>query len=523
VTREPNHPAPRTPAAPPAQRRSSRETARRGARRIAIVLALAVLPRAASAWEPQTTHAGLAEQAALASRLHKRLVSLGFAGGLFEPLTIPPADAPALAAALKLLSPTHGSVPDARGRQAALAWLTAGAALADIPASQGANHFFDPATGAGWIPPSRGLTGKLHELVGEGSVPGKGIPAPDWLTAKTNPFNLDQFLNQYAKAVSAATPGERSRYMAASLVAAGAMLHTLGDLGAPSRVRGDAAAHLEPLGGGPDDLGSRFERIAALTYGRLGIPAPSRTITRSHLRDYISSRDGGGLADLIARSYFSPNTLPAPTRVSAETRPRLARPQPALPARLNLMAANRDDGTSLRSPAGTCLARYRVDHDILAFSTDDDCVLEQLAVILPEVAAYETGLLDFLLRGELTIAATDQITVSGAGLGAGTLEVLVEDDRGVRTSLTSVAVPVAGAAPAAAAAGDAAAAPAAPAGDAAAPAAPAAAAAPDAPSPGEPIARVPAPAAGTRVVAVFRGVDAAGEPIVAVGAMPLRH
>src|SRR5882757_3102580 len=106
--------------------------------------------------------------------------------------------------------------------------------------------------------------------------------------------------------------------MAAALVAAGAMLHTLGDLGAPSRVRGDEAAHLEPLGAGPDDLGSRFERIAALTYGRLGVPGPSRTITRSHLRDYFTSKDGGGLADVIAQSYFSPNTLPEPSRTSGD-------------------------------------------------------------------------------------------------------------------------------------------------------------------------------------------------------------
>jgi hypothetical protein len=470
-------------------------------RRLAVVLALALVPASAAAWEPQTTHGGLAEQAALASRLHKRLVSLGFVGGLFEPLTIPPADAPALSAALKLLSPTHGSVPDARGRQSALAWLTAGAALADIPASQAANHFFDPTTGAGWVPPERGLTGRLRDLVGQGAVPDKGIPAPDWLTAKTNPFNLDQFLNQYAKAVSAATPGERSRYMAAALVAAGAMLHTLGDLGAPSRVRGDAAAHLEPLGAGPDDLGSRFERIAALTYGRLGVPPPSRTVTRSHLRDFITSKDGGGLADLIARSYFSPNTLPEPTRVSADLKPHLVRPQPALPARLNIMAATRDDGAALRSPTGTCLARYRVERDVLTFSIDDDCVLEQLAVILPEVAAYETGLLDFLLRGELTITAGSQITVSGSGtsgLGAGTVEILVEDDRGVRTSIASVATAGGAAAPADASAGS---------GSAAATS----------------LASVAAPATGTRVVAVYRGVDAAGEPIVAVGAMPLTH
>ncbi len=454
-------------------------------KRFAMALALALVPATAGAWEAQTTHAGLAEQAALASRLHKRLVTLGFPGGLFEPLTIPPADAPALMTVLKLLSPTHGSVPDARGRQAALAWLTAGAALADIPASQGANHFFDPATGAGWTAPDRGLTGKVRQALGQGALPDKGIPAPDWLTAKTNPFNLEQFHNQYAKAVSAATPGERSRYMAAALIAAGAMLHTLGDLGAPSRVRGDWGAHLEPLGAGVDDLGSRFERIAALAYGRLGVPGPSRTITRTHLRDYLTSKDGGGLADVIAKSYFSPNTLPEPTRVGGEAKPRLARPQPALPARLNIMAANRDDGTTLRSPSGTCLARYRVEHDVVTFSLDDDCLLDQLSVILPEVTAYETGLLDFLLRGELTLTATDQITVSGTGLKAGSIEILVEDDRGVRTSIGNVQATVS--------AGS------------------------------DQLAQIAAPPAGTRVVAVFRGTDAAGEPIVAVGAMPLSH
>jgi hypothetical protein len=454
-------------------------------KRLAVALALVLAPGAAAAWEPQTTHGGLAEQAALASRLHKRLVSLGFAGGLFEPLTIPPADAPALSAALKLLSPTHGSVPDARGRQAALAWLTAGAALADLPASQGANHFFDPATGTGWIAPDRGVSGKLREVLGQSGLPDKGVPAPDWVTAKDNPFNVEQFSNQYAKAVGAATPGERSRYMAAALIAAGAMLHTLGDLGAPSRVRGDAAAHLEPLGAGDADRGSRFERIAALAFGRLGVPGPSRTITRTHLRDYFTAKDGGGLADLIARSYFSPNTLPEPARISSDTRPRLVRPQPGLPARLNLMAANRDDGTTLRSAAGICLARYRVEHDMLTFSLDDDCMLEELAVILPEVTAYETGLLDFLLRGELTLTVADQITVTGTGLGAGSIELFVEDDRGVRTRLTTAQI-----------AG---------------------------PPAGDQLAQVAVPASGTRVVAVYRGIDTAGEPLVAVGAVPLGH
>jgi hypothetical protein len=454
-------------------------------KRIASVLAVSLAVGPAHAWEAATTHAGLAEQAAMSSRLHKRLVSLGFTGGLFEPLTIPPADAPALMQSLRLLSPTHGAVPDSRGRQSALAWIAAGASLADLPVQHGANHFFDPASGRGWVLPDRGVLGglsdRVREAVGRAALPERGVPAVAWVTAKDNPFNLANFLDQYGKAVSAATPGERSRHMAAALVASGAILHVLADVGSPSRVRGDEAAHFEPLGGGPDDLGSRFERIAALAFGRLGVPGPARVITRTHLHDFFSAQDGSGLADVVARSYFSANTLPRPVRVGAETRPELVRPQPALPTRLNLMAASREEGTTLRTSAGTCLARYRVVSGTLAFHLDDDCMLEQVTAVLPEVSAYTTGLLEFLLRGELVIAVGPQLVVSGTGLGAGTLDVLVEDELGVRTSLGSVQV----------AAGKA------------------------------ELARLARPPAGVRVVAVFRGADAAGEPVVAVGAMPL--
>jgi hypothetical protein len=450
-------------------------------KRVATALAIVLFASHAHAWEAQTTQAGLAEQAALASHLHKRLVALGFSGGLFEPLTIPPADAPALMQDLKLLSPSHGSVPDARGRQTALAWIAAGAALADVPARHAVNHFYDPATKKGWERPDRGvfkgLSDAVREAIGRAALPAHGMPAIDWITSKDNPFHLGAFMDQYGKAVSAATPGERSRHMAAALIAAGAMLHVLGDLGSPSRVRGDEAAHFEALGGGPDDLGSRFERIAALAYGRLGVPVPARVITRTHMHDFFSASDGSGLADVIARSYFSVNTLPQSSR--SDAKPKLVRPQPALPERLNLMAASRDDGTTLRAH-DVCLARYKVERGMLSFSLDDECMLEQIAVILPEVAAYETGLLDFLLRGELTITAGSQIVVTGKGLGAGTLDVLVEDDRGVRKSVGTAQT----------AGGK------------------------------DELARLPA-AQGTRIVAVFRGADAAGEPIVAVGAVPL--
>ncbi|MCX5747503.1 MAG: hypothetical protein NT062_33990, partial [Proteobacteria bacterium] len=329
------------------------------------------------------------------------------------------------------------------------------------------------------------LGDRVREVIGRDSLPARGVPAPDWIVAKENPFNLAGFLAQYSKAIMATTAGERSRHMAGALVAAGAMLHALGDLGAPSRVRGDALAHLEPLGGGPDDLGSRTERIAALVYGRLGVPAPTTVVTRAHIRDYFTNKDGTGLADVTARAYFSANTLPGTSRINDE-KPSLARALPALPARLNLMAASRDLA-SLRDANGTCLARYRVEHGELTWSLDDECVLEQLTQLLPQVAAYETGLLEFLTRGNLDVGLDGStVRAGGKDLGPGQLDFLVEDDRGVRTKIGTAQV--------AGARGT-----------------------------GDVIGRATLTAIpnATRVIAVFRGADAVGEPIVATGVVSL--
>jgi hypothetical protein len=209
-------------------------------------------------------------------------------------------------------------------------------------------------------------------------------------------------------------------------------------------------------------------------------------VTRTHLRDFFTSKDGTGLADIISRSYFSPNTLPASARIGGEAGgPALVRAKPTLPAKLNLMAASREDGATLRAMDGTCLAHYKVEHSVISFSLDDECMLDELAAIMPEVASYETGMLDFLFRGELALTANgSNVSVGGKGFGAGTIEILGEDDRGVRTPLGSF--PTTGATGA-----------------------------------NDELAHVALPQTGTRVVAVFRGADSADEPIVAVGALPL--
>lgn len=453
-----------------------------------MLVAAIAAPAPVAAWETPT-HVGIAEQAAMAADLDARLRALGWSGGVFEPLTVPKGDAPELLASLAQHSPINGYTPDARGRQHALGWLLAGSALADATPAWAANHFFDPSTGKGWRM-SKVLGERVLEKMRAQNAPDHGVPAPDWIVSRDNPLEHTGFLDQYEKAVRAATPGERGRHMAGALVAAGAMMHVLGDLAVPSRVRSDFGAHREQVGNDEIDRGSRFERLASVAWGRLGVPAADKVVRADKLRAFFTGPEG--LADWTAAHWFSPGTLPRAVEVGVMKRealgPALAaslrRPAPAVPRRLNLMAASQGRGATLRDAAGVCQARYRVDHGRLSWWLDDDCLLEQAAAILPLAVSYEAGLLSFLMRGELVLStdgANVAVSVGATGLGAGTLTILAEDARGVRTPIATA--PVNGG------------------------------------MIGSPIGQAAIPAGSRRAVALFRGVDAGGEPVVAVGAL----
>jgi hypothetical protein len=470
------------------------------------VIALALAAGTAHAWEDATTHAGLTEAAALGSHLHAKLRALGFDRGLYEPLTIPPEDASTLVLALRQFPPTGGFVPDARGRQYALAWLVGGSVIADGPFAQ--HHFFDPQTGRGWSAPARGAAYAVldwmarwqifasqdawemaRDQVAGGVLPDTGQPAPDWVASPANPLGVQGFLDQYAKAIRGATPGERSRAMAGALVAAGAIVHVLEDMGSPSHVRGDERAHVERVGEGMADLGSRFEAIAAAAYGRVGVPGPTRVVTRATLRAFFTSKDGDGLADETAARWFSANTLPGTIRIGTGGRtvsPPLVKPRPVPPTRLNLMAASQPQGTSLTDEHGVCLARYRVERGVLTFWLDDDCMLAEVDTILPEVSSYASGAIDFLFRGELDVGVSGgrvEARAKGA-LGAGQLELLAEDARGVRTPVAAKAISTA--------------------------------------ADGAAMGDAQLPDGTKRAVALYTGVDGAGEPIVAVGVVDVK-
>lgn len=418
---------------------------------LALAAVLAALPTGISAWEATTTHAGLTEQAALHSRLHQRLASqFGIERGLFGELTVPPADAPQLIEALGRLNPTHGHVPDSRGRLVALGWLAAGAVLADTPPIHAGHHFFDPTTGKGLSDATvRGLGARLRHalyrrLAGD-SIVRSGLPAVEWISHADNPMNVAGFYDQYGKAVAATTSAERERHVAGALLAAGALLHVLQDMGSPSHVRDDLAAHLEVVGNDSSDVGSRFERLAALAYGRLGVPAPRRTVTRPSIQAFFAADDKGGLADWTAFSWFSDYTLPGSTRVRPGTSTEglaqqltrsLRRPHPAPLPRLDFVTAKESRGAALVDSRGVCVARYQLQQAELSWYLDDECLAEQISVILPEVSAYSAGLLDFLFRATIELAYDKdrlELRAVGSDFAAGTLEIFWDDDRGVRT------------------------------------------------------------------------------------------
>jgi hypothetical protein len=456
----------------------------------ALVCLLVVVPAGAGAWEADTTHVGLTEQAALASGVHVRLQNaLGRRLGWLEALTVAPAAFAELYKRLELLPPAGGTRPDSRGRQTAIAWLRAGALLEGIPAARNRNHFYDPVHKTGLTGKNAGGLGEFAwETIAGDSLPGQGMAAPDWVAAKDNELGLDRFWIELERAATAPLPADRDQHLALALMCAGGVVHVLEDVGFPANARDDLKEYLSPLGGGPADRGSRLARLAAYIYGSLGVPAPGKTEKREKWRAFFTAEDGTGLADVTASRWYSLGTLPGEVRkVGDDARPAdvLSRvkeaqsfPSPA-PRELNLKRAATDAGATLRQ-GGVCLAAYRLRDERLSFSIPDDCAAEQLSAILPTVGSYATGLLEWMFRGQLEVTVrggTAIVTGPGLHLGKGTLRVLVEDAQGARRQASETAAS-AGA---------------------------------------EELGKVTLPAGGAKVVAVFVGTDAAGEPIVAVG------
>jgi hypothetical protein len=429
------------------------------------VLALASLaPRGARAYDPATTHAGLTERSVLASTLHKVLARrLARPLGLFEPVRLRDADLPAVEArALRLrlaaLDPAGGYRPSDNGAASALAWVVAGAVIAETPSERGKNLFYDPSRGAGLGDAGDGaaFTHAFGLLLDEGTFRGlatgtdfnlTGLPATEWLVAPENDVGLVVFERELDAAVSSAEPARRSTALARALLALGGTLAVLEDAGEPAHVRNDfVGAYLSHArGDGPFDRASAFEHFVADRYGR-EVPAAAPVVARPTVMAFITAADRQGLADRTQRRFFSPGTLPEDAIVDRDTttaevmrdaRGSLAFGLPRLPhLELATLGARRYAFDGPRR----LLAYERVPGRV-RFFLDDAVYADTARALLPEIAAYGAGLIDHLFRAELDVESKDGVVsvgVSGAsGAASGQVRVFAEDARGRRSELGS--------------------------------------------------------------------------------------
>ena len=441
---------------------------------VAAALLLAALP--ARAYDPATTHAGLTEQAVLASELHRVLAHrLSRPLGLFEPIVLNRADldpttARVLGGRLDALDPSGGYRPGADGVAPALAWVVAGAVIAETPAERAQNLFFDPSRGSG-LSQAGGAFQVGHDLrmlfAEGGGLRGAatgttfnltGRPSPEWLVAPDNDVGLPAFYNGLEQATIAERPGQRGTALARALLALGGTLAVLEDAGDPAHVRNDfRGAYMADGGASLFDRGSPFERYVAETFGQAGVPPAATPINRPTVMAYITAADRQGLADRTQRRFFSDGTLPEPVVVDrlttgAEVMRDARESLPyALPAVPHLELAGLGDAHYAYAPAeqGTptghkrrLLAYLRVPGRV-KFFLDRSVYRDSAMALLPEIGAYASGLIDHLFRADIHLELKDgsvAVSVTGARgmIRKGEVRLYVEDASGRRSAFSSV-------------------------------------------------------------------------------------
>ena len=462
---------------------------------MATALVIAAAPAGGWAYDPATTHAGLTQRAALASTLHAVLARrFGRPLGLFEPISfasdlLPENEARFLAARLATLDPAGGYRPGDDGVATALGWLVAGSVIAWTPAERGQNSFFDPSRGAG-LRQGGGLAQlgqSLRLLLDGGSVRGwatgsdfdlEGQPSTVWLQSAQNDVGLPSLHDYLERGIGGRDPKLRNTALARALMAMGGVLAVLEDAGEPAHVRNDfRGAFLRPSEAGtpgPFNRGSAFERFVADSYGIAGVPVASKPVDRPTVMAYFTATDAEGLADRTQRRFFSDGTLPEDGVVDRDTTPlevvRAARDSlvfglPGLP-RLELRELGRrqyvyavgDDKQGrlvLASraaasvaparapvPPGRRLLAYQRVPGRVRFFLDRGVYRDTAQALLPEIGGFAAGLIDHLLRGEVTIkiaGAAAELSVTGARgrVAAGKLRVFAEDQQGIRQEIGS--------------------------------------------------------------------------------------
>jgi hypothetical protein len=287
------------------------------------------LPGSASAYEAVTTQAGLTQQAALSSRLHRRLIQrFVHPLGLFEPLRLdlgmlPPARARNLYSRLVGLDAAEGYAPEWQqqtagqahplGRQHVIGWLAAGTVIESSPADRMRNHVLDPRTGRGLhAAESQSLrtsllsvkygVSSLRQLLAGAALDGNGLSAIEWAGASeaVNDLGLSAFMRAYDRAERGEFPPQRETALAEMLLAVGALSGVLTQMGDPAYLRSDLEEVLKEGDGGAMAVAARF--------GRAGLPAPSNKSAAS------GSANPNGSSNASANGNAGATELPSSLR-----------------------------------------------------------------------------------------------------------------------------------------------------------------------------------------------------------------
>jgi len=325
-------------------------------------------------------------------------------------------------------------------------------------------------TAAGWLvagaileetPPARAANHRFDPTAPAGRPP--SLSSVAWMSAAANDLSLARFIDARDRSLRSPAAADRAGAAAEALLVAGALLHLVEDAGEPAYVHGDASIDLF-------QARAPFSRYVAERYGRFAVPGPAGPPTPlSHLGDAIHKGDGSGLADRTAGRFYSLGLIAAANHRAAlgATRPR------GLPP----LAAGADSEGYVEDAAHRKLAAFhRAPGGDVRFSLDERCYQDAAAVLLPEAAQAALSALEHLFRGGVSLDAGR--VKSDVALGAGRVSVLVEDEGGLRREIAGRDVPSA--------------------------------------EPGAELAEVPAGNEDRMVIAVFRGVDKEGEPLLAV-------
>lgn len=359
----------------------------------------------------------------------------------------------------------------------ALGWLELGVIVETVPPERLLHHFVDrtdPAA-ARWTDDDlpRRLLRRKHAKAGGtlaaratgGAFEGSGRSALAWLEDGSDPWAPPALAEHLRQASLAATPAERDHHLALALLCTGALLHVLQDLSVPAHARGDVTAMFLPLSEIPGDRGLPLQELARDALGRGGLPTPvpltprpAEAVLRGtprapSLRGHVLGHEGyAGLVQEAGRKHFSESSLPAPRRVDRGLDPQAAA---AVVLEGAVLDAAEREGARLQgwpaargylvSASGSPLAAYRIDEDDhVRLWLDRRVYRAQLQQLVPLGVDAGRSVLD-LVYAAFPVTTVDRQARSvalapGATWEGATLQILVEDARGVRQVRAEVAM-----------------------------------------------------------------------------------